>query len=182
MVRKSKSLFKEISSYEKKERESLSPEYIAREYMKFVKRNLGENVNYFRKGKPNRSKAWIHFVRLSQLLRNWAEISYKISPQKYFYMVFINDGMGKFISPSILVLEWSFQYFFGKTPHDVTYMPHGWEKPITYEENLETLKEYAQILNMSLKDTLKKIGPMFRGGFYILFMERIRKQNVNRVS
>ena len=182
MGRKSKSIFKEISSYDNKERESLSPEYIAREYMKFVKEYFGKNVNYFSKGKPNRSKAWIHFVRLSQLLRNWAGKKYKISPQIYFLMIYLNDGMGEFISPSILVLAWSYQYFFGKSSLDPTYMECNWEEPITYEENLETLKEYAQILNMSLKDTLKKIGPIFRGDFYILFMEKIRKQKVNRAS
>jgi len=171
MSGRSKSLFKEISSYEKKERESLSPEYIAREYMKFVKEHLGKNVNYFSKGKPNRSKVWIHFVRLSQLLRNWAAKNYKISPEKYFKMVFINDGRGKFISPSLLVLEWSHKYFFGRGSQDITYMECSWEKPITYEKNLEMLNEYAQILNLSLKRTLKEVL-MFRGDFYSQFMRR----------
>ena len=168
MSRKSRSLFKQISSYNKKERESLSPEYIAREYMKFVKRNLGENVNYFRKGKPNRSKAWIHFVRLSQLLRNWAAKRLKISPQTFFKVVYVFSGKSKFMSPSLLVLPWTFQYFFGRGSQDMTYITSNLDKPITYEENLETLKEYAQILNLNLKDTLYKVGmfgPYFHGQF-----------------
>lgn len=137
-------VFSQIHEYQEEQREHLSPEYIALEFMKWKKRKTGENVSYFRNTKRNGSKAWKYFEELSELLRNWKSKDIDIPLNRYFDRHSKFLGANKNLYPHQLVSPKSYKYIFGNNCVDPTYINY-FSGPSPYERYQESIEFYSRI-------------------------------------
>lgn len=161
-------IFRDISEYEEREKESLTPEYIALRFMEFIERKTGKKLSYFRNTKRNGSEAWKYFDKLSDSLREWRSKGITINLNRYFERHFKIIGRGKNLYPSQLVLPRRYQYYAGRGSVDPAYINNYDDKPSGYDEYLNMLKYLTSLqkTSQSESEVLREEGDLFPPWFH----------------